>query len=54
MAEEKQIDTIDDTLSQDDTDVLRQVLQSEHCRGIGPVSVYQQVEFENFEDEPAA
>lgn len=43
MAEEKQIivdDYIDDTLSQDDTDVLRQVLQSEHSRGISPVSTY--------------
>lgn len=42
MAEEKPTDYIDDTLTQDDTDVLRAVLQSEHARGISPVSTYSQ------------
>jgi len=42
MAEEKQTDFIEDTLTQDDTDVLRAVLESEHARGISPVSTYSQ------------
>lgn len=42
MAEEKQTNYIEDTLTQDDTDVLRAVLQSEHARGIAPVSMYHQ------------
>lgn len=43
MAEERPTfadDYINDTLTQDDTDVLRMVLQSEHARGISPVSTY--------------
>lgn len=45
MAEEKQTDfTIDDTLTQDDTYVLREVLESEHSRGISPVSTYRQTD----------
>ena len=42
MAEEKQTEYIEDTLTQDDTDMLRAVLQSEHARGISPVSTYHQ------------
>jgi hypothetical protein len=42
MAEEKQTEYIEDTLTQDDTDMLRAVLQSEHARGISPVSTYRQ------------
>lgn len=42
MAEEKQTDFIDDTLTTDDMDVLRAVLESEHSRGIAPVSTYRQ------------
>ena len=44
MAEEKETPelTIDDTLSADDTDVLRAVLEDSHTRGITPVSVYNQ------------
>lgn len=45
MAEEKQtpdIESIDDTLSPDDVDMLREVLQDAHSRGIAPVSVYTQ------------
>jgi hypothetical protein len=45
MAEEKQTDYIDDTLTQDDTDVLREVLESEHARGISPVSTYSEGSF---------
>jgi hypothetical protein len=43
MAEEKQTFEIDDTLSPDDTDVLRFVL--ENTRGTTPVSVYRQADF---------
>jgi len=42
MAEEKQTEYISDTLTQDDTDMLREVLMSEHARGIAPVSLYHQ------------
>ena len=45
MAEEKQTPYIDDTLTQDDTDMLREVLMSEHARGIAPVSIYREAEF---------
>ena len=54
MAEEKQIEAIDDTLTQDDMDVLRAVLKSEHSRGIEPVSVYDQVRVDGFDGEAAA
>ncbi len=56
MAEEKQIaeeEMVDDTLSQDDTDVLREVLESEHSRGITPVSLYNQSEALDFDGEEA-
>jgi hypothetical protein len=43
MAEEKQTFEIDDTISPDDTDVLRFVL--ENTRGSSPVSVYRQADF---------
>jgi hypothetical protein len=49
MAEEKQTENIDDTLSHDDTSVLRYVL--EHTRGATPVSVYNQSEMFDDEDE---
>lgn len=49
MAEEKQTLEIDDTLSPDDTDVLRFVL--ENTRGTKPVSVYNQSDF--LDDESA-
>ena len=45
MAEEKQtpeLETVDDTLSPDDVDMLREVLEDAHSRGITPVSVYVQ------------
>lgn len=47
MSEEKQtteeeLEMIDDTLSTDDQDVLRAVLEDAHSRGIMPVSVYDQ------------
>lgn len=54
MAEEKQTEIIDDSLTQDDTDMLRAVLQSEHTRGIAPVSLYNQSEVLAFDDETAA
>lgn len=47
MAEEKQTfdpAPIDDTLTSDDMDMLREVLQDTHSRGITPVSVYKQDE----------
>lgn len=46
MAEEKQTEQsyIDDTLTQDDRDMLRAVLKSEHSRGIMPVAPYNQSE----------
>lgn len=47
MAEEKQTLEIDDTLSPDDTDVLRFVL--ENTRGTSPVSVYNQADFSDDE-----
>jgi hypothetical protein len=43
MAEEKQTFDIDDTLTADDTDVLRYVL--ENTRGIAPVALYNQADF---------
>jgi hypothetical protein len=49
MAEEKQTLEIDDTLSPDDTDVLRAVLMS--TRGIAPVAVYNQSQFDTSADE---
>ena len=45
MAEEKQTPYIENTLTQDDTDVLRMVLESEHARGISPVSIYRQSDY---------
>ncbi|MBP6038039.1 MAG: hypothetical protein KA604_01745 [Candidatus Saccharimonas sp.] len=51
MAEEKQTEMIDDTLNHDDMDVLREVLESEQSRGIEPVSVYNQAQFDSFDDE---
>jgi Tfp pilus assembly ATPase PilU len=42
MAEEKQTPEIDDTLSKDDIDMLRAVLEDSHSRGMTPVSLYQQ------------
>ena len=47
MAEEKQTPEIDDTLSRDDTDTLRYVI--EHTRGATAVSLYNQAEI--FDDE---
>lgn len=44
MAEEKQPLEIDDSLSQDDVDMLRAVLEDSHSRGMTPVSVYAQTE----------
>lgn len=47
MAEEKQtpdIEQVDDTMSRDDVDMLREVLEDTHSRGIVPVSVYNQDE----------
>ena len=49
MAEEKQTPDIDDTLSHDDIDVLRAVLQS--TRGIAPVAVYNQSQFDQAANE---
>ena len=43
MAEEKQTpetEEVKDTLSMDDIDMLREVLQDSHSQGIVPVSVY--------------
>ncbi len=54
MAEEKQTEAIDDTLTQDDMDVLRAVLKSEHSRGIEPVSVYNQARVDGLEGDGAA
>ncbi|MGB4768695.1 MAG: hypothetical protein WBP22_05570 [Candidatus Saccharimonas sp.] len=48
MAEEKPTQ-IDDTLNHDDTSVLRYVL--EHTRGATPVSVYNQAQIFDDEDE---
>ena len=42
MAEEKQTIEIDDTLSQDDVDMLRAVLEDSHSHGMSAVSVYGQ------------
>jgi len=45
MAEEKQTpqnEPVNDTLTADDMDMLREVLQDAHSRGIVPVSVYKQ------------
>lgn len=43
MAEEKQTQPEElDILTQDDTDMLRAVLEDPHSRGITPVSVYRQ------------
>ena len=47
MAEEKQTpvnEPVDDTLSMDDIDMLREVLQDAHSRGIAPVAMYSQDE----------
>lgn len=47
MAEEKQTpnnEQLSDTLTSDDTDMLREVLQDSHSRGISPVSVYRQAD----------
>ena len=45
MIEETQTTEFDDTLTLDDTDVLRAVLEDSHSRGIMPVSVYNQADF---------
>ena len=48
MAEEKQtpeIEQVKDTMSMDDVDMLREVLEDAHSRGIVPVSVYSDPEF---------
>ena len=45
MAEETQIPEINDTLTMDDMDMLRAVLQDSHSRGITPVAVYNQADF---------
>ena len=42
MAEEAHIPEIDDTLTADDIDALRAVLEDSHSRGITPVSLYDQ------------
>jgi hypothetical protein len=45
MAEEKQTpqnESVNDTLTADDVDMLREVLEDAHSRGIVPVSVYRQ------------
>ena len=50
MAEEKQtpeIEPVRDTMSMDDVDMLREVLQDAHSRGIVPVSIYRQEDFES-------
>lgn len=50
MAEEKQTPEITDTLTRDDMNMLRAVLEDEHSRGMTPVSVYRQAELiEDFE-----
>lgn len=49
MAEEKQTpqtEQVNDTLSTDDVSMLREVLLDSHSRGIEPVSVYRQADFE--------
>lgn len=51
MAEEKPTSQIDDTLSREDTSVLRYVL--EHTRGATPVSVYDQAEIFPEDEEVA-
>jgi len=51
MAEEKQTEMISDTLTADDMDVLREVLQSEHSRGILPVAPYSQPDVLQFHEE---
>ena len=47
MTVETQTPEIDDTLSHDDIDVLRAVLQAN--RGIAPVAVYNQTDFDSAE-----
>ena len=47
MAEETQKPEINDTLSHDDLDVLRAVLRAN--RGIAPVAVYDQSDFDSAE-----
>ena len=42
MAEETQTPQVDDTLTHDDMDMLRAVLEDEHSRGMTAVSVYNQ------------
>ena len=46
MAEEKQTEIIDDTLRDDDMAMLRAVLHDSGSRGIVPVSVYRQADFD--------
>lgn len=47
MAKERQtFQEIDDTLTRDDIDMLRAVLEDEHSRGMTPVSVYRQQDFD--------
>lgn len=48
MAEEKQTEemSVNDTLNADDTSMLRAVLHCANSRGIAPVSVYRQAEFD--------
>ena len=50
MAEEKQTEEqIDDDLNRDDVQALRALLLDSHSRGIMPVSVYCQADFDNEE-----
>lgn len=52
MAEEKQtpeIEIVDDSLNRDDVEALREVLHDAHNRGITPVSVYRQADFDGEE-----
>lgn len=49
MAEEKQTpetEEVKDTMSMDDTDMLREVLEDSHSRGIVPVSIYRESDAE--------
>lgn len=49
MAEEKQtpeLEPVNDTMSMDDTDMLREVLQDSHSHGIVPVSIYNESDAE--------
>lgn len=48
MAEEKNTEqTVNDILNTDDTEMLRAVLHSAGARGITPVSVYRQADYDD-------